>query len=454
MNICRLRVGMFLLMVWISSPFSPLTVLIFRLMLLRISLLAPLCFFLPSGPLPLLFLVLQLSFRLLFLLLLLFSSAVSSPGGVSSGLPWGSVAVPVSSAGLLSSFPSGSASLSGPPPLLAQSLPSSSLLPPSLSLAGGPLGLAAVADPVPSAAPAYAQAGSSSLFRPFDAPSAGPSSVVTPALPLLGSAPLAGVPPPPAAPLGSSFSWAAPGPSFAPSHPAPSLPDDSAFDPDFADPSALGPEPPLAPTVPDSVHAEIRRMYAYVVDLFPQAAGSPAATPPPRALFEDFFVASPSSTHLPVFLDWFARVRTSLSEADARLASLLASGRPDSSLLPQRMSQYAVHGDCASSAAVPVNPSLLSMFERSLCPSLQLGISLREVALMESSSRFHSEALFHSLWLLSVLFAFVRLQGFSPADASLFNTLVTSLCKCLAHQSSISASFTAFLVVTLHSLNT
>ena len=64
---------------------------------------------------------------------------------------------------------------------------------------------------------------------------------------------------------------------------------------------------------------------------------------------------------------------------------------------------------------------------------------------MEESSRFHSEALSHSLWLLSALLAFVRLQGFSPADASLFNILVTSLSKCLAHQSSISASFTAFL---------
>ena len=357
-------------------------------------------------------------------------------------------AAPVSSAGFLSSFPSGSASLSGPPPLLAQSLPSSSLLPPSLSLTGGPLGSAAVADPVPSVAPAYAQARSSPLFRPFDAP----SGVVPPsALPLhgsspvFGSAPFAGVPPPPAAPLGSSFSSAALGPSFAPSRPAPSLPDDSAFDPDFAGPSALGLEPPLAPTVPDSVRVEIRRMYAYIVDLFPQAAGSPAAPSPPRALFEDFFVASPSSTHLPVFLDWFARVRTSLSEADARLASLLAYGRPDSSLLPQRMSQYAVHGDFASSAAVPVNPSLLSMFEHSLRPSLQLGISLREATLMESSSRFHSEALSHSLWLLSALLAFVHFQGFSPADASLFNTLVTSLSKCLAHQSSISASFTAFL---------
>ena len=44
-----------------------------------------------------------------------------------------------------------------------------------------------------------------------------------------------------------------------------------------------------------------------------------------------------------------------------------------------------------------------------------------------------------------MLLAFVRLQSFSPADASLFNTLVTSLSKCLAHQASIYAPFTAFL---------
>ena len=85
------------------------------------------------------------------------------------------------------------------------------------------------------------------------------------------------------------------------------------------------------------------------------------------------------------------------------------------------------------------------MFERSLRPSLQLGISLREAALMESSSCFYSEALSHSLWLLSGVLAFVRLQGFSPSDASLFNTLVTSLSKCLAHQASLTASMTAFV---------
>ena len=41
--------------------------------------------------------------------------------------------------------------------------------------------------------------------------------------------------------------------------------------------------------------------------------------------------------------------------------------------------------------------------------------------------------------------AFVHLQGFSPSDASLFNTIVTSLSKCLAHQASLTASQTAFL---------
>ena len=140
---------------------------------------------------------------------------------------------------------------------------------------------------------------------------------------------------------------------------------DASFAPGFADPSALGPEPPLAPSVPDSVHAKIRRMYVYIVDLFPQAAGSPA--PPPRALFADFLVASPASTHLPIFLDWFTRVCPSLSDAANHLASLLASGRPASSILPQRLSQYAVHGDFSSSTAVPVNPSLLSMFSRLRC---------------------------------------------------------------------------------------
>ena len=153
-------------------------------------------------------------------------------------------------------------------PLLAPPLSSSALPPPSLSRSGGALGFAAVADPVSSAVLVFAPTVSPSLFRPFDAPSAVPSGVVPPlsslpphgSSPLFGSAPLSGVLPPPAAPLSSYFS------SAAPSRPGPSFPDDSTFDPDFADPSAQDPELPLAPPVPDSVRAEIRRMYSYVVD--------------------------------------------------------------------------------------------------------------------------------------------------------------------------------------------
>ena len=82
-------------------------------------------------------------------------------------------------------------------------------------------------------------------------------------------------------------------------------------------------------------------MYQYLVDLLLQAAGSSQAPLPPRALFVEFF-AAPSSPHHPVFLSWFERVRSTLSVAAARIVSLLASGRPGSSLLPPRQNQYSV----------------------------------------------------------------------------------------------------------------
>ena len=73
----------------------------------------------------------------------------------------------------------------------------------------------------------------------------------------------------------------------------------------FADPSSSGPEPPLAPSVPDSVHAQIRRLYVYIVCGF----------------ICDFCFYS--SSYLPGLVP---RVRPSLSDADNRLASLLAFG--------------------------------------------------------------------------------------------------------------------------------
>ena len=57
----------------------------------------------------------------------------------------------------------------------------------------------------------------------------------------------------------------------------------------------------------------------------------------------------------------------------------------------------------------------------------------------------HIRSLSHSMWLLSGLLAFVQLQGFQPADSTLFNTLMTALLKNLAHQALVSASLTAFV---------
>ena len=56
--------------------------------------------------------------------------------------------------------------------------------------------------------------------------------------------------------------------------------------PPGAVPSVL--DPGVA-AVTESVHSEFCRMMSFIVDLFPQAAGSPSVSPPPRALFEDFF---------------------------------------------------------------------------------------------------------------------------------------------------------------------
>ena len=117
-----------------------------------------------------------------------------------------------------------------------------------------------------------------------------------------------------------------------------------AFAPGFADSVAPDPETPQPPLVPDSVRAEVRRMYHYLVELFPQAAGSPQAPPPPLALFEDFF-APASTPHQPVYLSWFERVRSTLLETDSRVASLLASGHSEASLFPPRSVQYAVQGE-------------------------------------------------------------------------------------------------------------
>ena len=182
-------------------------------------------------------------------------------------------------------------------------------------------------------------------------------------------------------------------------------------------------------------------MIDYVCGLFPQAAGVPPSAPPPRSLFESFFApATP-----PLNFNWFDHVRTALVDADSRVAALLAFGCPERLLLPQRLASYAVRGDCSLGRAVPVNESLLSHFERPLRSNLQMGITVRDAMALEASCRAQSEALSYSMWVVSGLLGFVRLQDFTPADPALFNQLVTALSKSLAHQAQVTASHTAFL---------
>ena len=94
-----------------------------------------------------------------------------------------------------------------------------------------------------------------------------------------------------------------------------------------------------------------------------------------------------------------------------------------------------------------MNPLLLSLFEKQLKLSYHVGLTVWEAVALESSLRSHSEALSHSMWVLSGLLGFIRLQNFAPADTSLFHTLVTSLSKSLAHQATLFASHMAFLVL-------
>ena len=127
------------------------------------------------------------------------------------------------------------------------------------------------------------------------------------------------------------------------------------------------------------------------------------------------------------------------------MAALLASGPPERLLLPQRLASYAVRGDCSLGRAVPVNELLLSHFERPLRTNLQMGVTVRDAMTLEASCRAQSEALSYSMWVLSGLLGFVRLQDFMPADPALFNQLVTALSKSFAHQAQVTASHTAFL---------
>ena len=259
------------------------------------------------------------------------------------------------SASAASSFPSVAPTVPLPDPSPAPSVPSSfSLRPSALTLPAFP-GVAApavpVAVPAVPEAPAtpfrpFAVSGSSepsvSCLAPFAAPAAVPDFAS--GVPLL----------PPQSPVSSAAPSVSVFIGSAEDH----------LDLGYPDAVPSDPEVPL----PDSFPAEIRRMYAYLGGLFPQAAGAPSVDPPPHALFEEFFTLA-STRQQPIYLNWFTRVHMALAETDTRLAAFLASGRMDFAFLPSRSSQYAVRGEFAQGSAASVNPLLLAFFECPLRPT-------------------------------------------------------------------------------------
>ena len=110
-----------------------------------------------------------------------------------------------------------------------------------------------------------------------------------------------------------------------------------------------------------------------------------------------------------------------LVDADSRMTSWLATGRSDRLFIPPRHTAYAVLCPHSSGRAVPVNESLLAHYDKPLRPSLQVGLTVRDLMALESSFRAQSESLSYAMWVLSSLLGFIRVQGFTSSDPSLFN---------------------------------
>ena len=286
------------------------------------------------------------------------SLSVSFMSAALPGVPAASVRPP--------GFPS---VLSAPPsapvfPSLSSAVPPPSAQPPAFSIPS-----LSAHPSAPGLGSVHGVSAALALFSPFAVSVSSNPPVVSSATPVFAFAAPAVVQSsiPLSFPHASAFSTQF---AVSPSLPFPAAPDD-AFDPGYPDAVPRDLEAPIPASLPDSYLSEIHRMLSYMIDLFPQAAGSPSVVPPPCALFEDFFGPA-SIPPQPIHFNWFERVCTALSGADARLASLLASGRWDFSFLPSRSPAYAVRGDFAQGCAAPINPSL-SLFERPLRPNHQLG---------------------------------------------------------------------------------
>ena len=221
-----------------------------------------------------------------------------------------------------------------------------------------------------------------------------------------------------------------------------------SFPEDPACPKEPEEERPPDQNVPDPENPilmkDYPRMLAYLTSMFPNAKGDNSASKRKRSAFEQFW--QPEDPPASPFhnLTWFERISEILSETDEHLLSHIAKGRQDRFLLPKRKNIYKVSGDTADGEAATLNVSVSDLYQYIPKTNRQVGMTVSEVAALESTLRYQLEVMSHSMWVMSGLMGMIRSEGFAPKDPNLFNSFVNSLSMGLAQLASSSAQGVAF----------
>ena len=116
----------------------------------------------------------------------------------------------------------------------------------------------------------------------------------------------------------------------------------------------------------------------------------------------------------------FKRVGQALQEADDRLKRHVTSYRRDKYLLPRRNPFYGVSENPSSGMAVPPNTTLEYHLTKYLPTFRSVSLTVEECTALETTFRCQSEALSHSLWVLTGMLSLIKNEGFVPKDQGLF----------------------------------
>ena len=191
---------------------------------------------------------------------------------------------------------------------------------------------------------------------------------------------------------------------------------------------------------------EYRRMLNFITNVFPEALGERPGLKDPRGLMERRFMLSRDGKGPLPTLNWYDRVQYAHAHADQHLYTHLAAKKPDFYLISKAKRIYSVPGNPSKGKFIKLNDSLFHFFEKkSIGLSKEVGITLREVQLMETLFRNQSEALSHSLWVLTSMMEYIKREGFIPSDQPLMDQMVKSSSLGLAYQANVASSMTTFL---------